>query len=33
LLRTLQQSNPQNEALTAWAIEKIEVLQFQPWTK
>jgi HEAT repeat protein len=33
LLRTLQHSNPQNEAVTAWAIEKIEVLQFQPWTK
>ena len=38
LLRRLQHSNPQgsnpeNEALTAWAIEKIEVLQFQPWTK
>jgi glycerophosphoryl diester phosphodiesterase/HEAT repeat protein len=33
LLRTLQHSNPQNQALTAWAIEKIEVLQFQPWTK
>jgi hypothetical protein len=33
LLRTLQQSNPQNKALAAWAIEKIEVLQFQPWTK
>ncbi len=23
----------QNRALIAWAIEKIEVLQFQPWTK
>jgi glycerophosphoryl diester phosphodiesterase/HEAT repeat protein len=33
LLRTLQQSNAQNKALTTWAIEKIEVLQFQPWTK
>jgi glycerophosphoryl diester phosphodiesterase/HEAT repeat protein len=30
LLRTLQHSNAQNTALTAWAIEKIEVLQFQP---
>jgi len=33
LLRTLQHSDPQKKALTAWAIEKIEVLQFQPWTK
>jgi glycerophosphoryl diester phosphodiesterase/HEAT repeat protein len=38
LLRTLQHSNPEhsnpeNKALTTWAIEKIEVLQFQPWTK
>ena len=38
LLRTIQHSNPQDSnpesrALTAWAIEKIEVLQFQPWTK
>jgi HEAT repeat protein len=37
LLRTLEHSNPQNSnpesrALAAWAIEKIEVLQFQPWT-
>jgi glycerophosphoryl diester phosphodiesterase/HEAT repeat protein len=35
LLRTLQRSNPQDSnpesrALAAWAIEKIEVLQFQP---
>jgi glycerophosphoryl diester phosphodiesterase/HEAT repeat protein len=30
LLRTLQDSNPQNKALTTWAIEKIEVLQFHP---
>jgi glycerophosphoryl diester phosphodiesterase len=38
LLRTLQHSNPQDSnpesrALIGWAIEKIEVLQFQPWTK
>jgi glycerophosphoryl diester phosphodiesterase len=38
LLRTLEHSNPQDSnpesrALIAWAIEKIEVLQFQPWTK
>jgi HEAT repeat protein len=38
LLRRLQHSNPQDSnpetrALAAWAIEKIEVLQFQPWTK
>jgi glycerophosphoryl diester phosphodiesterase/HEAT repeat protein len=33
LLRTLHDSNPQNKALIAWAIEKIEVLAFQPWTK
>jgi len=38
LLRRLQHSNPQDSnpesrALIAWAIEKIEVLQFQPWTK
>jgi glycerophosphoryl diester phosphodiesterase len=32
LLRTLQESNPENKALVAWAIEKIEVLRFQPWT-
>jgi HEAT repeat protein len=32
LLRKLQESNPQNKVLIAWAIEKIEVLQFQPWT-
>jgi HEAT repeat protein len=32
LLRTLEESNPQNKALIAWAIEKIEVLRFQPWT-
>jgi glycerophosphoryl diester phosphodiesterase/HEAT repeat protein len=30
MLRTLQHSNPQSRTLTAWAIEKIEVLQFQP---
>jgi len=28
-----QDSNPESRALAAWAIEKIEVLQFQPWTK
>jgi glycerophosphoryl diester phosphodiesterase/HEAT repeat protein len=38
LLRTLEHSNPQDSnpesrALINWAIEKIEVLQFQPWTK
>ena len=33
LLRTLEHSNPESRALAAWAIEKIEVLQFQPWTK
>jgi HEAT repeat protein len=32
LLRTLQESNPENKALVAWAIEKIEVLRLQPWT-
>jgi glycerophosphoryl diester phosphodiesterase/HEAT repeat protein len=32
LLRTLQETNPENKALVAWAIEKIEVLRFQPWT-
>ncbi len=32
LLRTLQESNPENKALIAWAIEKIEVLRLQPWT-
>jgi glycerophosphoryl diester phosphodiesterase/HEAT repeat protein len=32
LLRKLQDSNPQNKVLIAWAMEKIEVLQFQPWT-
>jgi glycerophosphoryl diester phosphodiesterase len=32
LLRTLEESNPPNKALIAWAIEKIEVLRFQPWT-
>jgi HEAT repeat protein len=32
LLRGMQESNPQNKVLIAWAIEKIEVLQFQPWT-
>jgi HEAT repeat protein len=32
LLRKLQQSDPQNKVLIAWAIEKIEVLRFQPWT-
>ena len=32
LLRTLQQTNPENKALVAWAIEKIEALRFQPWT-
>jgi HEAT repeat protein len=33
LLHRLQRSNPESRALAAWAIEKIEVLQFQPWTK
>jgi HEAT repeat protein len=32
LLRKLGESAPQNKVLIAWAIEKIEVLQFQPWT-
>ena len=32
LLRSLQESDPQNKVLIAWAIEKIEVLRFQPWT-
>jgi HEAT repeat protein len=32
LLHKLQESDPQNKTLIAWAIEKIEVLQFQPWT-
>ena len=32
LLRQLQESTPGNKALVEWAIEKIEVLQFQPWT-
>jgi glycerophosphoryl diester phosphodiesterase/HEAT repeat protein len=32
LLRTLQETNPENKALVTWAIEKIEVLGFQPWT-
>jgi HEAT repeat protein len=32
LLRTLRESNPENKALVAWAIEKIEVLRLQPWT-
>jgi glycerophosphoryl diester phosphodiesterase/HEAT repeat protein len=32
LLRKLQESDPQNKVLIAWAIEKIEVLRFQPWT-
>jgi HEAT repeat protein len=32
LLRKLEESAPQNKVLIAWAIEKIEVLQFQPWT-
>lgn len=32
LLRKLEQSSPQNKVLIAWAIEKIEVLRFQPWT-
>jgi HEAT repeat protein len=32
LLRKMQTSNPQNKILIAWAMEKIEVLQFQPWT-
>jgi hypothetical protein len=31
-LRKLQESDPQNKVLIAWAIEKIEVLRFQPWT-
>jgi HEAT repeat protein len=33
LLRKLEESSPQNKVWIAWAIEKIEVLQFQPWTK
>jgi HEAT repeat protein len=32
LLHKLQESGPQNKVLIAWAIEKIEVLRFQPWT-
>jgi HEAT repeat protein len=32
LLRKLQQTEPKNKVLIAWAIEKIEVLRFQPWT-
>jgi len=32
LLRKLRESSPQNKVLITWAIEKIEVLQFQPWT-
>ena len=32
LLRKLEESGPQNKVLIAWAIEKIEVLRFQPWT-
>jgi HEAT repeat protein len=32
LLRKLEESTPQNKGLISWAIEKIEVLQFQPWT-
>jgi HEAT repeat protein len=32
LLRKLEESTPQNKVLISWAIEKIEVLQFQPWT-
>jgi glycerophosphoryl diester phosphodiesterase/HEAT repeat protein len=32
LLRKLQESDPKNKVLIAWAIEKIEVLRFQPWT-
>jgi glycerophosphoryl diester phosphodiesterase/HEAT repeat protein len=33
LLRTLRQSDSPNKVLIAWAIDKIEVLQFQPQTK
>jgi glycerophosphoryl diester phosphodiesterase/HEAT repeat protein len=32
LLRKMQTSSPQNKVLIGWAMEKIEVLQFQPWT-
>jgi hypothetical protein len=32
LLRRMQETNPENKVLIAWAIEKIEVLGFQPWT-
>jgi glycerophosphoryl diester phosphodiesterase len=32
LLHKLEESGPQNKVLIAWAIEKIEVLRFQPWT-
>ena len=32
LLHKLEESDPQNKVLIAWAIEKIEVLRFQPWT-
>jgi len=32
LLRELGESDPKNKVLIAWAIEKIEVLQFQPRT-
>jgi HEAT repeat protein len=32
LLRKLEASDPQNKVLISWAIEKIEVLRFQPWT-
>jgi glycerophosphoryl diester phosphodiesterase len=32
LLHKLEESGPQNKLLIAWAIEKIEVLRFQPWT-
>lgn len=33
LLRILRRSNSHNDVLIAWAIDKIEVLQFQPQTK
>jgi glycerophosphoryl diester phosphodiesterase/HEAT repeat protein len=32
LLRKLEESGSQNKVLIPWAIEKIEVLRFQPWT-
>ena len=32
LLRKLEESGSQNKVLIPWAIDKIEVLRFQPWT-